>query len=143
MEETFTSFVQNKLISFIEKSSKSNFSEVSIKGPELKVLIKKSEAPILPLSYVNIPYNTAVTEEQPGIQQAEEIRSSWVGIFHQTREGLNPGDKIETGHLLGTVKCMNLMFEINSPVDGILLDILVKEDEIVEYGKLLFRISKG
>jgi len=141
MEETFTSFVQNKLINFIEKSSKSNFSEVSIKGPELKILIKKSETPILPLSHVNIPYNTAVPEEQPDIQ-VEEIRSSWVGIFHQTKEGVNLGDKIETGQLLGTVKCMNLMFEIDSPVDGILIDVMVREDEIVEYGQLLFRISK-
>ncbi len=63
-------------------------------------------------------------------------------IFHQTKEGINSGDKIETGQLLGTVKCMNLMFEIDSPVDGILIDVMVREDEIVEYGQLLFRISK-
>jgi len=143
MEETFTSFVHNKLINFIENSSKSNFSEVSIKGPDLKVIIKKCVSPAIPLSPVNVPYteDTVVHEEQPDMQ-IEEIRSSWVGTFHQTREGFNSGDKIETGRLLGTVKCMNLIFEINSPVDGIILDVIVKQDEIVEYGQLLFRISK-
>ena len=144
MEETFTSFVHNKLINFIEKSSKNNFSEVSIHGPDLKVLIKKFEVSTFPLSHVDFPHSeeTAVLQEQPDIQ-IEDIRSSWVGIFHQTKEGVNSGDKIETGQLLGTVKCMNLIFEINSPVDGILLDVIVKQDEIVEYGQLLFRISKG
>lgn len=146
MEETFASFVQNKLINFIETSSKSNFSEVSINGPELKLQIKRFEVSTLPLSPVSVdfPYSEdiLIPQEQPHVQ-IEEITSSWVGKFHQTKEGVNPGDKIETGQLLGNVKCMNLIFELNSPVDGILLEVMVKEDEIVEYGQVLFKINKG
>jgi acetyl-CoA carboxylase biotin carboxyl carrier protein len=146
MEETFTSFLKNRLINFIETSSKSNFSEVSIKGPDLKIIIKKFDVAPLHLSpaIINLPHNedTIVPQEQSHIQ-IEEIISSWVGTFHQAKEAVNPGDKIETGKLLGNVKCMNLIFEIYSPVDGILLEVNVKQDEIVEYGQILFKINKG
>jgi len=144
MKETFASFVKNKLINFIETSSKSSFSTVSINGPALKILIKKSDInlPSIPLPSVSIPVTSdeeVVLQEYP--LQIEEIKSYWVGSFHQSKEAVRPGDKIEAGQMLGSVKCMNLLFEIKSPVDGTLLEVLVKDDEIVEYGKVLFKIS--
>ena len=142
MEEKFASFVKEALTNFIETSSKSDFSEVLIEGPELKIFIRKSD------NYQSLPVfnppalSTHVYEPEESQLQIEEIKSKWVGIFQHNKEKLNVGDKIETGKLLGSVRCMNLLFELKSSVDGEVLDIMVKNEEIVEYGKVLFKISK-
>lgn len=159
MEETFASFVENRLINFIETSSKSSFSEISIEGPDLKLFIKKTDVNLqfAPVDYdiisqkQNIEISGKVSPMQVSqfeqdqieeIEQIEEIKSLWVGLFHHGKEVIKVGDKIITGQLLGTVKCMNLLFEVISPVDGTLTEILAKQDEVVEYGKVLFKINK-
>jgi len=44
MKEEFTSFVKDKLLDFIDGSSRGDFSEVSIKTPALKLVIKREKA---------------------------------------------------------------------------------------------------
>ena len=50
------------------------------------------------------------------------------------------GDRVEKGQTLGIVEAMKLMNEIESEYDGIVEEILVKNEETVEYGQPLFRI---
>ena len=48
--------------------------------------------------------------------------------------------KFYKGQTLGIVEAMKLMNEIESEYDGIVEEILVKNEETVEYGQPLFRI---
>ena len=50
------------------------------------------------------------------------------------------GDTVKKGQVLGIVEAMKLMNEIESEYDGIVDAILVKNEEVVEYGQPLFRI---
>ena len=51
------------------------------------------------------------------------------------------GDRVEKGQTLGIVEAMKLMNEIESEFDGVVTEILVENEENVEYGQPLFRIQ--
>ena len=52
------------------------------------------------------------------------------------------GDTVKKGQVLGIVEAMKLMNEIESEYDGVVEAILVKNEEVVEYGQPLFRIRE-
>ena len=49
--------------------------------------------------------------------------------------------KIKKGNKLCIIEAMKLMNEIESEYDGEVVDILVKDEEMVDYGKPLFIIK--
>ena len=49
--------------------------------------------------------------------------------------------KFYKGQTLGIVEAMKLMNEIESEVDGVIAEVLVKNGEMVDYGKPLFRVK--
>ena len=78
-------------------------------------------------------------------EHTKTVVSPLVGIFYAApAEDAEPfvqeGDGIEKGQTLGIVEAMKLMNEIESEYDGIVEEILVKNEETVEYGQPLFRI---
>ncbi len=50
------------------------------------------------------------------------------------------GDRVKKGQILGIVEAMKLMNEIESEYEGTVAEILVNNEEIVEYGQPLFVI---
>jgi len=75
------------------------------------------------------------------------ITSPMVGTFYG---GVSPdspsfakaGDTINVGDTLCIIEAMKLMNEIESEVNGIIKDILVKDGDMVEYGQPLFKIKE-
>lgn len=53
------------------------------------------------------------------------------------------GDTVKKGEIICIVEAMKLMNEITATVDGIITEILVNNEEIVEFNQPLFRVSKG
>jgi len=51
------------------------------------------------------------------------------------------GDSVKKGQVLCLIEAMKLMNEIVAPQDGVVSAILVENENIVEYGQALFRIS--
>ena len=47
---------------------------------------------------------------------------------------------MKKGQVLGIIEAMKLMNEIESEFDGVVEAVLVKNEEVVEYGQPLFRI---
>lgn len=90
-------------------------------------------------------------EKEENVQKAEEkegelIKSPLVGTFYASpSEGADPyvqvGDHIKKGQVVGIVEAMKLMNEIESDYDGIVEEILVSNEENVEYGQPMFRIK--
>lgn len=74
------------------------------------------------------------------------IKSPMVGTFYiKPSPSANPyvevGNNVKKGDTLCIIEAMKLMNEIESEFDGEVVDILVKDDEMVEYGKPLFIIK--
>jgi acetyl-CoA carboxylase biotin carboxyl carrier protein len=87
----------------------------------------------------------------PAAEKADErgtmITSPFVGTFYRapTPEAtsfVEVGQTVHKGQVVCIVEAMKLMNEIESDVDGKVLEVLVGNGEHVEYGQPLFRIEK-
>ena len=79
-------------------------------------------------------------------ESLETITSPMVGTFYASDAPDKPayvkvGDKIHKGQVVCIVEAMKLMNEIECEFDGEIAEILVKDGEMVEYGKPLFKIK--
>ncbi len=76
------------------------------------------------------------------------LTSPFVGTFYRAPAPEAPpfvdvGQTVRKGQVVCIVEAMKLMNEIESELDGKILEILVKNAEHVEYGQPLFRIEKA
>lgn len=53
------------------------------------------------------------------------------------------GDRVEGNSVVCIVEAMKLFNEIEAEVNGEIVEILVEDGELVEYGQPLFRIKKA
>ena len=63
-------------------------------------------------------------------------------IAEDAKEYVKVVDKVSKGDVLCIVEAMKLMNEIESEFDGEVVEICAKNEEMVEYGKPLFKIKK-
>ncbi|WP_113672107.1 acetyl-CoA carboxylase biotin carboxyl carrier protein [Vallitalea guaymasensis] len=84
-----------------------------------------------------------VTTEIP--QNIEIITSPLVGKISITNQNnkqyISIGNKVNKGDIVCTIEAMKMVNEIVSKYTGTVVDILVKSDELVEYGSELFVIQ--
>lgn len=87
----------------------------------------------------------AVEADSVGIGSDKVVVSPLVGTFYAAPSPdadcfVQVGDAVKKGQVLGIIEAMKLMNEIESEFDGVVEAILVKSEEVVEYGQPLFRI---
>ncbi len=92
------------------------------------------------------PVDRRETGEEPSKEDGVMIRSPIVGTFYRTASpGAPPyvevGDRVRRGQILCIVEAMKLMNEIESEVDGVVVEVCVENARPVEYGEALFRIE--
>ena len=91
-----------------------------------------------------------ISNEATGVSvQADngfEITSPMVGTFYaapavDAEPFVQVGDTVKKGQTVCIVEAMKLMNEIQSEVDGVVEEILVENESLVEYGQPLIRIK--
>lgn len=83
----------------------------------------------------------------PADDGATEVSAPMVGVFYAApAPGAEPfvkvGSKVKKGDTLCIVEAMKCMNEIAAECDGEVVDICVKDGELVEYGRCLMKISE-
>lgn len=93
------------------------------------------------------PLQTEVSFQEPGetVLSGNVVKSPLVGTFYNAPSPdaetfVKVGDTVKKGQVLGIVEAMKLMNEIESEFDGTVEQILVENEEVVEYGQPLFVI---
>jgi acetyl-CoA carboxylase biotin carboxyl carrier protein len=76
------------------------------------------------------------------------VVSPMVGTFYAApSEGEEPfvkvGDTVKKGQTIGIVEAMKLMNEIESEYDGVVEEVFVANEQMVEYGQPLIRVREG
>lgn len=133
--------------------------QVSLEGVQL--VLSKNEAPIVATSataeqVVRTEKVIPVTEEptyelsegepsKESISEGKTIDSPIVGVIYTASEpGAPPfkqvGDKVEIGERLCIVEAMKIMNDITSDVSGTITEILINNEEVVDFGQPLFRV---
>ena len=150
-----------KMIELIDAVSKSDLTGFKYEEEGIKLHLSKKENTCYVTENVSAPVN-AVTTSAAEIKKAAEgdqisgtsaeeipvgnvVESPLVGTFYaapaeDAESFVKVGDRVEKGQTLGIVEAMKLMNEIESDYSGTVAEILVNNQEGVEYGQPLFRI---
>ena len=117
-----------------------------------EVAAQVAPAPIL-VAPTSAPVET-VAEEVPAPAPAEAsvvaegdlVESPLVGVAYLAAGPDKPafvtvGDSVKKGQTLVIIEAMKVMNEIPAPKDGVVTEILVSNEEMVEFGKGLVRIK--
>ncbi len=75
-----------------------------------------------------------------------DVTAPIVGTFYaapapDVANYVKPGDRVQVGAVLCIIEAMKLMNEIEAEVAGTVVEVLVKNEDPVEYGQVLFRID--
>lgn len=143
-----------QIIDLIKAVSDSNLTEFEIQDGETKISMEtnKETKQITVTAPLAQPQLSAV---QPAVVQEEEkaeektgniVKSPLVGTFYQSASPesepfVKEGDTVKKGQVLGIVEAMKLMNEIESEYDGTVKEILVKNEQMVEFGQPIFVIG--
>lgn len=116
-------------------------------APTVEVVAPAPQAPVAAPAAVETPA-TPVEEASAPAQAAEGevVESPLVGVAYLSPSPEKPafvsvGDTVKKGQTLLIVEAMKVMNEVPAPKDGIITEILVANEEVVDYGKGLVRIK--
>jgi acetyl-CoA carboxylase biotin carboxyl carrier protein len=76
------------------------------------------------------------------------VTAPLVGIFYRApRPGAPPyievGSQVEEDTTIGIIEVMKLMNAVRAEVQGTVVEVLVQDGAVVEYGQVLLRIARG
>lgn len=143
----------------IDDMGDSKIDSLEIEFPEgMKISMKKNENILesqtrnittQPTTEVNVNTQTNIKESSTDEKEKcnyKIVKSPMVGTFYESaspeeKPFVKVGDKVKKGDVLCIVEAMKLMNEIESEFDGEIVEICVKNEEILEYGKPLFKIK--
>ena len=145
------------LIKLVEKSSLKEFY-YKTEAEEIRLVRQEPPAPVVlqapagvpapvPVSFAAAPAPAAA----PAAGAAEDanwlrVRSPYVGTINLNNENgkayVSEGDTVKKGQLLCRIEAMKMLSDLNSPADGILRKVLVKDGDMVEFDAELFMIEE-
>ena len=90
--------------------------------------------------------HTALNESAVNDESLHKIKSPMVGTFYassspDSQAFVQVGDKVNDNGIVCIVEAMKLFNEIEAEVSGEIVEILVKDGQLVEYGQPLFLVK--
>ena len=124
-------------------------SEVTIETKDGKITGKKDLQGAVKSSSISSRENLQkqnTIESESHKSKYYEVTSPMVGTFYiapnpGSEAFVKVGSKIKTGDILCIIEAMKIMNELPSEVSGVITEILVKDNQTVEYGQVLMRID--
>ena len=142
IKDLMAQFDQSSLKEF---SYKNGTDELVFSKNEAKLVAEASPAPQAPTTtpIVETDSETSVTES---VAEEDLVESPLVGVAYLSAGPDKPnfvsvGDTVKKGQTLVIIEAMKVMNEIPAPKDGVVTEILVENEEMVEFGKGLVRIK--
>jgi acetyl-CoA carboxylase biotin carboxyl carrier protein len=139
----------------------SEVSELELKraGEGIRLVLRKTKAPESSaqergsLANAQIDASTRpqlITSPSavPALETKHHISAHFVGVFHTAakprgRPLVAPGDRVKVGQLVATIESLNVINEVESPVAGRVVEILLQNGQPVEYGQHLMIIDSS
>ena len=117
---------------------------------EVTAPVPSAPAPVVASPAVSVP-STPVEEAPASAEttvapEGDVVESPLVGVAYLAAGPDKPafvtvGDSVKKGQTLVIIEAMKVMNEIPAPKDGVVTEILVSNEEMVEFGKGLVRIK--
>ncbi len=144
--------------------AEAEISELILETSDYKLQVKRSSQDLVTPAKEKIVASLPTTElvkvdNQVDVQTSQEndkknksesklveITAPIVGTFYaspspETPPYVKEGDRVSAGTVLCIIEAMKLMNEIEAEVSGTVAEILVRNEEPVEYGQVLFTLE--
>ncbi len=138
------------LLTLIDKVSSSEIGSFEMEDGNFKLSMKKNKKELVTVSGNATEISQAFvpvqqTEKEETVPEGNQVKAPLVGTFyHAPAPDAEPfvrvGDTVQKGQILGIIEAMKLMNEIESEFDGVIEEILVSNEQLVEYGQPMFVI---
>lgn len=155
IKDLMAQFDQSSLKEF---SYKNGTDELVFSKNEAKLVAETSPAPqpVVPAAAPTVapqaPTTTSAKETvsesnaTESVAEGDLVESPLVGVAYLAAGPDKPnfvsvGDTVKKGQTLVVIEAMKVMNEIPAPKDGVVTEILVENEEMVEFGKGLVRIK--
>lgn len=154
IKDLMAQFDQSSLKEF---SYKNGTDELVFSKNEAKLVSETSPAPqaVVPAAVPTVapqaqttPAVEVVSESDvtESVAEGDLVESPLVGVAYLAAGPDKPnfvsvGDTVKKGQTLVIIEAMKVMNEIPAPKDGVVTEILVENEEMVEFGKGLVRIK--
>ncbi len=147
--------VKRQIKELIDLMQGTQVSELEVERGGVRIKIRKDQmmsegghlVPQIPVPQ-DAQMKSSLLEGGPKAEQDDYtyIRSPIVGTFYrapspEAEPYVEVGEVVKKGQILCVVEAMKLMNEIESEVDGKIVEILVENARPVEYGESLFKIE--
>lgn len=146
-----------EILKIMDRMEDSKITHFSLEEKGVKLELKKEttkvayEAPVKSEAIATQPVKevAAHREIMPSFVEEETgcafVTSPIVGTFYTAASPATPafvkvGDTVKKGQTLCIVEAMKLMNEIEAEQAGEILEVLVKNEEMVEFGQKLFKV---
>ncbi len=139
----------SEIFELLEKFDRSTLSEVIINKNDVKVTLRKPAAHSLSAvahPAVSGPLPQPVPEAAP--ETGEHIASPIVGTFYRSASPDSPpfveqGSRVSKGQTLCILEAMKVMNELEAEFDCTVVDVLVENAKMVEFGTPLFKVLRA
>ncbi|MDH6363645.1 acetyl-CoA carboxylase biotin carboxyl carrier protein [Enterococcus sp. PF1-24] len=153
----------NEVKDLLAKFDESSLKEFELKEGTFELYMNKNEmsrslatptttvveaSPVVaaPVAAAPVAPVVEVPAEKAAVVSGTEIVSPIVGVIYlkpapDKANFKDLGDTVKKGEVVCIVEAMKVMNEITSDVDGVISEILVENEQVVEFGQALFRVK--
>lgn len=138
--------VIKKIKQIIAIFEQSKLSEMDLEFEDIKLSLKKPTQEIIEKQAVTITQQpSVVVSDTVVVEEGTWVKSPLVGIFYDSPNPdsspfVKVGQTVQQGDVLCVIEAMKVMNEIKSTVDGVVGEISVDNQQMVEFNQNLFRI---
>ncbi len=135
----------------VQLLDQSNVTEIEVKRPGegTRLVLRKarlSEAGEHNGFHAVAPVARTDEGASPELEAKATIVAPLVGIFHtwarpKAGAAVAVGDRVKVGQLVGTIQSLNVINEVESPVNGRVVEIFAQDEQAVEFGQPLMLID--
>lgn len=151
IKDLMAQFDQSSLkeFSYRNNSDELTFSKNNGQAAPVQAAATPASVPTQQVSSVVQEEVTQVVEqvlEQAVVAEGDVVESPLVGVAYLAGGPDKPnfvsvGDTVKKGQTLLIIEAMKVMNEVPAPRDGVITEILVANEEVIEFGKGLVRLK--
>ena len=155
IKDLMAQFDQSSLREFSYKNgtdelvfSKNEAKLVAETSPASQPVVSAAAPTVAPQAPTTTPAAEAASESSvtESVAEGDLVESPLVGVAYLAAGPDKPnfvsvGDTVKKGQTLVIIEAMKVMNEIPAPKDGVVTEVLVENEEMVEFGKGLVRIK--
>ncbi len=139
-------FSEEELKKLIDLLNARNVSEIAVEHDGLKIKVKKNLTAVATLSAPTKAADQAAVgavHAKAALEQSTQpVLSKNIGMFHYAKN-IKVGTPVKKSQVIGSVIAMNIENQIQVEADGEIVELLVKENQPVEYGQELLRLKSA